>query len=138
MLILIRLVLSDKSLYCLHSSICQTYTNTIGAQRQESTTVSDCNACIHPYVKLLYFIEDTEEILLKAKESSKRAASLLMEKMLKSTDEGKWATFVIALQKEGNLINVEGILISIQGISAIFLSMLLAIFGKSSLNCSFT
>ena len=49
----------------------------------------------------LTFLEDTEEVQLKEKESHKQATILLLDKICESTEEGKWVTFMAALEKEG-------------------------------------
>ena len=67
----------------------------------EKRCLIESNIRVRHILGYLTFLDDTEEIRLKENESPKQAVSLLLDKICKKEEDGKWMTFMSALEREG-------------------------------------
>ena len=98
-------VLDNKVIFCVKG----TPPITLCSQNKEkgiADRILEKRCLIEGYIRVsdilghLTFLDDLEDVRLKNNESPRKAASLLLDKISKSEEEGKWTTFIDALEKE--------------------------------------
>ena len=113
-------VLDNKVIFCVKG----TPPITLCSQNKEkgiADRILEKRRLIEGYIRVsdilghLTFLDDLEDVRLKNNESPRKAASLLLDKISKSEEEGKWTTFIDALEKERysyvvNVINGDSII----------------------------